>query len=71
VLQEPNPLEESKLDENGACKFPSDKLEQVLINVRMLKKEEQDRMGQVQKATTAAKLKDILQIHSYSEKECM
>jgi len=57
------------MDENGACKFPADKLEQVLMNLRALREQEKDRMGKLRKATSAAELKSIFQGHSYSEKE--
>ena len=33
------------MDENGACKFPGDKLEAVLTNVKALLEEEGDRIG--------------------------
>ena len=35
------------MDENGACKFPGDKLEAVLTNVKALLEEEGDRIGQL------------------------
>ena len=47
------------MDENGACKFPADKLEAVLMNARALRAEESDRMGRLQKATSAAELRAI------------
>lgn len=58
------------LDENGACKFPADKLEAVLTNVRALQKEEEDRMHLLRKAKTAAEIRAIFGGHAYgAEKE--
>ena len=47
------------MDENGACKFPADRLEDVLTNVRALQKEEEERMGKLQKASSAAEVRAI------------
>jgi len=55
------------MDENGACKFPADKLEQVLKNVRQLREEEETRIRGMQKAGTAAEIKALFQGHSYSQ----
>ncbi len=58
------------MDENGACKFPADKLEAVLMNARALRAEEEDRIGRLQKAKSAAELRAIFGGHSYAaEKE--
>lgn len=57
------------MDENGAVKFPADKLAAVLENVRKLRDEEAERMGRLQKATSAAELRAILSGHSYGSKE--
>ena len=54
------------MDENGACKFPADKLEAVLTNVRALQQEEEERMGRLQKAKTAAEVRAIFGGHSYA-----
>src|SRR3954447_26997267 len=56
------------MDENGAVKFPADKLAAVLENVRKLRDEEAERMGKLQKATSAAELRAILSGHSYVKK---
>lgn len=56
------------MDENGACKFPADKLAAVLDNVRKLRDEEAERMGRLQKATSAAELRAIFGGHSYVKK---
>jgi regulator of RNase E activity RraA len=53
------------MDENGAVKFPADKLEAVLSNARKLQKEEETRMAALQKATSAAEIRAILSGHSY------
>lgn len=58
------------MDENGACKFPADKIEAVLTNVRALQKEEEKRINALQKAKTAAEVRAIFGGHSYAaEKE--
>jgi regulator of RNase E activity RraA len=54
------------MDENGAVKFPADKLEAVLQNVRELQKEEAARMNALQKATSAAEIRAIFGGHSYA-----
>ena len=54
------------MDENGAVKFPADRLEEVLINVRALQKEEAERMGALQKARSAAEVRAIFGGHSYA-----
>lgn len=57
------------MDENGACKFPADKLEAVLLNARKLREEEAERIGKLQKAQSAAELRAIFGGHSYTAKE--
>jgi len=54
------------MDENGACKFPADKLEAVLTNVRALQKEEETRIHLLQKAKTAAEVRAIFAGQSYA-----
>ena len=54
-----SPGEIIHMDENGACKFPADKLEAVLINVRAFYEEEASRITLLQKAKTAADVKAI------------
>lgn len=56
------------MDENGAVKFPADKIAAVLDNVRKLRDEEAERMGKLQKATSAAELRAIFGGHSYVKK---
>lgn len=57
------------MDENGACKFPADKLEAVLTNVRALQKEEEARMSALQKAQTATEVRAIFAGRSYAAEE--
>lgn len=57
------------MDENGACKFPADKLQAVLENVRKLRDEEAERMARLQAATSAAELRAIMSGHSYGAKK--
>ena len=48
------------MDENGACKFPGDKLEAVLHLAGELRAEEADRMSRLQQATSVAELRAVL-----------
>lgn len=57
------------MDENGACKFPADKLQAVLENVRKLRDEEAERMARLQAASSAAELRAIMSGHSYGAKK--
>jgi 4-hydroxy-4-methyl-2-oxoglutarate aldolase len=54
------------MDENGAVKFPADKLEAVLGNVRALRDEEQARIGALHRAGAASEVRAILGGHSYA-----
>jgi regulator of RNase E activity RraA len=53
------PGEVIHMDENGACKFPADKIEAVLTNVRALQKEEEKRINLLRSAKTAAEVRAI------------
>ena len=57
------------MDENGACKFPADKMDRVLHNVKKLLADEADRIGRMQKASSAAELRAIFAGHSYADDE--
>ena len=57
------------MDENGACKFPADKLAAVLENVRALQQEEATRMAALQNAKSAAELRAIFSGHSYGDED--
>ena len=57
------------MDENGACKFPADKAEAVLANVQKLRDEEEERIGKLQRATSAAELRAIFGGHSYAKED--
>jgi len=63
------PGEVVHMDENGACKFPSDKLEAVLTNVKALEKEEETRIGSLRNAKTAAEVRAIFGGRSYGAEE--
>ena len=54
------------MDENGACKFPADKLQAVLENARALQQEEEQRVGQLMKAKSLAEVKRIFAGHHYA-----
>ena len=55
------------MDENGAVKFPANKLEAVLRNARALQKEEAARQKALQNARSAAELRAIFAGHSYGD----
>jgi 4-hydroxy-4-methyl-2-oxoglutarate aldolase len=55
------------MDENGAVKFPADKLEAVLANVRALRDEEEARIGRLRQATSAAEVRAIFAGQSYAK----
>ena len=57
------------MDENGAVKFPADKLEAVLDNVNKLRDEEAARMGGLQNAKNAAEVRAIFAGRSYAKEE--
>ena len=56
------------MDEDGAVKFPANKLEAVLTNVRALQIEENDRQSRLRKASTAADVRAIFAGQSYAKK---
>ena len=56
------------MDENGAVKFPANRLEEVLKNVRALQELESERMGRLEKATSAAEVRAIFAGQSYGKK---
>ena len=64
-----SPGEIIHMDENGAVKFPADKLEAVLNNVRELQKEEEARMSALQRAKSAAEIREIFGGRSYAAKK--
>ncbi len=57
------------MDENGACKFPSDKLEAVLTNLEAIQEQEETRIGLLRKAKTAGEIRAIFGGESYGAKE--
>ena len=62
-----SPGEIVHMDENGACKFPADKLQAVLKNVRALQQEEEQRVDRLLEAKSLAEVKRIFAGHSYAE----
>lgn len=66
-----SPGEIIHMDENGACKFPANKLEQVVEKLKLLRQEEHNRMSALSKATTAAEIRAIFEGdgQSYAEKK--
>ena len=57
------------MDENGAVKFPADKLEAVLTNVRALQEKEAGSMARVSQATSAAEVRAAMSGGSYGDKK--
>lgn len=57
------------MDENGACKFPADKAEAVLEQVRVLNAEEAERMEKLRTAGSAAELRAIFGGHDYAARK--
>jgi regulator of RNase E activity RraA len=55
-----SPGEIIHMDENGACKFPGDRLADVLTNVRALEREENVKMQALKDANTAVDIRAIL-----------
>ena len=56
------------MDENGAVKFPANKMEAVLTNVRALQIEENDRQGRLRAVSSAAEVRAIFGGQSYAKK---
>ncbi len=56
------------MDENGAVKFPADKLAEVYRLVTALRDEEAERMGNLHTATNAAEVRAIFGGQSYAKK---
>ena len=61
-----SPGEIVHMDENGACKFPANNAEAVLANVKALLDEEADRIGQLDKASSAAEVRAIFGGEGYA-----
>ena len=55
------------MDENGAVKFPADKLDAVLHNARALRDEETTRIDALKHATSAAEVRAIFDGQSYAK----
>ena len=56
------------MDENGAVKFPADRLEAVVTNGKALLEKEDDRVGQILEASGLGEVKAILSDHEYVKK---
>lgn len=64
-----SPGEMIHMDENGACKFPADKMAAVLANVKALIEEESVRLKGLRKAKTAAQVRAAFSGHAYTEED--
>jgi 4-hydroxy-4-methyl-2-oxoglutarate aldolase len=62
-----SPGEIIHMDENGACKFPADKLKSVVSNLEALAKTETERMAALAKAKSAAEIRAIFEGNSYNK----
>ena len=62
-----SPGEIVHMDENGACKFPADRIGAVLTNAKALLEDEKTTTSAMKKAKTAAELREILGGHSYAD----
>ena len=51
------------------CKFPANKLEQVVKNLELLQQEEEKRMSALSRATTAVEIRAIFEGQSYADKK--
>jgi regulator of RNase E activity RraA len=60
-----NPGEIIHMDENGACKFPADKIEAILENAQRLRDEEAVLMTKLAKAKSASEIRKIFNKDSY------
>jgi 4-hydroxy-4-methyl-2-oxoglutarate aldolase len=56
------------MDENGAVKFPADRLEEVVRNAKALLAEEDERVGQLLRARGLQAVKAIMGGHQYMKK---
>ena len=56
------------MDENGAVKFPADRLEDVVRNAKALLAEEDERVGQLLRARGLEQVKAIMAGHQYMKK---
>lgn len=61
-----SPGEIIHMDENGACKFPADKMQAVLTSVKALLAEEESRLNGLRRAKTAADVRAVFSGHDYS-----
>ena len=64
-----SPGEIVHMDENGACKFPADRAEAVLTNVKALIEDEEEKVKALQGARTAAEVRAALAGESYGERK--
>jgi regulator of RNase E activity RraA len=61
-----HPGEIVHMDENGACKFPADKIDAVLTNAQALLKDEATRLKAIRQAKTAAEVRAASSGAAYS-----
>ena len=64
-----SPGELVHMDENGACKFPADKAEAVLTNVKALIEDEEEKIKALKGARTAAEVRAALAGETYGDRK--
>lgn len=64
-----SPGEIIHMDENGACKFPASRLEDVLKNAKAFQQEEEARMKALLNAKSAKEIQSIFQKKLYAQKK--
>lgn len=57
------------MDENGAVKFPADRLEEVVLNAKALLAEEDERVGKLLKARGIEEVRAVMAGHQYVSKD--
>ena len=57
------------MDENGACKFPANRLEDIVTNVKALLADEEEKIARISKAENAAGIRAAMSGHAYTEKK--
>ena len=57
------------MDENGACKFPASRLEEVVTNVKALLADEDAKIARIRQAKNAAEIRAAMSGHAYGKEK--
>jgi 4-hydroxy-4-methyl-2-oxoglutarate aldolase len=57
------------MDENGACKFPANRLEEVVTNVKALLADEEASIARIRQAKNAAEIRAAMSTHNYGKEK--